>query len=788
MRFNPTLHCFIAATFALFANVGCAKTPAVAPHMTLGGMSQILVHPNVRDWMSDRIAGKALQAERAEHMRHVQSLAAPTGWSASGVSVSSMGGGATDYIPNGPAEVFVGSMAPAAIQGKGFFLTKAGTLIRVAAGSDPTVSTNRATLALGKTFTKTNVTLSPSGSRAYCLSDDGTFFIVDTVNMAIFSQTSLGSGLSCQGLSPVYDPIFSNADDSREMLYVPTSDGKVHQFTVFANGAGATPSTTTGSTWSIASGSSSVKLSATPIAYWGKLYVADQSGNLIVFDATTGSASATYALGATGISASPALDTNSSGTPTSCFVNVGATCAWIDLVGGNTYFSRPLFMDDSGMSLPNSGYLLNYRPNTMAYYYLSLQDNVTMNVSSGYPNLNTLSSYMEHSDLSPADSYVTSNTPTGTSSIAYLRFSNADGNVPSTYTIADMQLLMKPDQSLRCPPPEVADTSEFLSGGSTLWTNGNMTSGNRPTVNQQVGSYVGSLVGGSAHANATYTSGSYSRWDLSNYVSTPQSNYAYALVNNSGGNAAFPYSSVGATNGNSSGLHRAPKFQRGTVTGTNQYAGPQASVPAATGPLLEILASTSKRTYPSIQTAPIIDSARDVVYVVDTNALYVLDYSAVINFEDTDVSTTTGTQTDHTVFCLGRMGQASNGSTYGTTYSSGDVYFVQNTTSPALGYDGNEIYLLDRYPSAVSGATDLPTTYTYALTKIGITSFSAGSFSGSNFAISNYLQFANVTASEEACQNMSIDLFTNNSVGDHVNFSIPGSSTSNPGLAFIVSP
>lgn len=784
-------HAVCMAVVIACAITGCATPPTISPHFSVGELPATLARPNVRDWTADRFAGKRLQQVRLDYLRHLSTFTSSTGWSATGVSAASMGGSSTDYIPNGPAEVYNGSAAPSSIQSKGFFLTKSGNLIRVAAGSDPTQSANRKVLALGETFTKTNITLSPSGSRAYCLSDDGTLFVVDTINMAIFSQTSLGGGLNCQGLSPVFDPATSNSDDSREDLYVPTSDGNVHRFMVSSAGPGTTPTLTAKGTYAIASGSGSVKLAASPIAYAGKLYVGDESGTLTIYDVTTSSVSSAYSLGSVGIAASPAIDTDSSGNPTAVFVTVGSSCAWIDLPTTTVHFSRPLFLDDSGMSLPASGFLLAYRPTNLNYYYLSLQDNTTMNVDSGYPNLNSFSAYKEQTDISPGDSYVSSNSPSGTASAAYLRFSNADGDIPSTATIQDVQLLMKPDASMRCPPPQVEAADPYLSGTSTLWTYGTMTSTTRPSVGAVIGNYVGSLVGGSSHANATYSSGSYSRWDISGYPSTPQSDYGLALVNNSGGNAAFAHSSVSASNSNSSGIHRSPAFQRGTVTGTNQYAGAQASTPAATGPLLEFLVSTSKRTYPSIQTPPIIDSARDAVYVCDTNAVYILDYSSSTNFEDTDVSLLNGTQTDHTLFCLTRMGQKSYGTGHGTTYTSnGSVYFVSDYSAPVLGYDGNELYVLSRYPTTVSSSTDLPTVYTYALTKMAISSFSAGGATASTFSIGNYQEFTGLTASEEACANMSMDLFSLNfsSAGDHINFALPGTSTSTAGTAFIDSP
>lgn len=108
-----------------------------------------------------------------------------------------------------------------------------------------------------------------------------------------------------------------------------------------------------------------------------------------------------------------------------------------------------------------------------------------------------------------------------------------------------------------------------------------------------------------------------------------------------------------------------------------------------------------------------IDALNHCVYVASSNAVYQLDFSNPTYFADTDVNSTTGALTPHTLFNLAYYGLAGNG---GGTFNNRTLY-VDNDAAPAPNYDLTALYVVSRYPSPDGPS---PSTWNYALSKIAL--------------------------------------------------------------------
>ncbi|MFP5503712.1 MAG: hypothetical protein ACLGIN_14570 [Candidatus Sericytochromatia bacterium] len=271
--------------------LGCqpqALVPA-QPSMRLEVSAQVLMAPNGTDWFSQHVSSPSLSQSRIAHVRGLmanppaeqrQLLAWPgaaSGWSPSGtfpgVPLTTYGCTTTDSVPNGPASTWYGGSVPKALYNKLFFLTREGKFIKVDKYNPSTDFEVIGLNKFGKTFSKTYVTLSPSCSRAYCLADDGTLYVVDTQSMTVVTSLKVGGGY---GIAPCIDPLRSKHDDSADHLYVPGNDGNVTRYVIGRNGL---PSSTT--TYGVATG-------VTPVSGTYKIAspagIEDQPGHFVAHD------------------------------------------------------------------------------------------------------------------------------------------------------------------------------------------------------------------------------------------------------------------------------------------------------------------------------------------------------------------------------------------------------------------------------------------------------------------------------------------------------------------------
>lgn len=747
------------------SSLGC-RTPAPAPpSLALEALPAPLAEPATFDWASQRVSGARLSVRRAESMqRRVQAFTAPTGWSAAGEPLSTQftGVAAADTVPNGPASVYTTLGTPTPAANTTMFLTKAGMFLRVSQNK-----TQRHVLNLGKTFSRTYVSVSPAGGRAYALSDDGTFFVVNTgVTPMTFQSFALGVA-NCAGLAPVYDPYVSAADDARDEVYVPTADGRVRHYRVTRGASAAVaPVVGTPTVYNVTAGAAT---QSPPIVLGGVIYQGDSSGKLTAYD-TNANVGQSYTVGAP-INAAPALEINDFGTPIHAFVNAGSGAAWVNLVTGTIVFSRPLFLDDGETASVQQGYLLDYdyqnNPNT---YNLPVKDALTVNTQAGPVNLPGVGNYKTASELTPAETNMTgaANNPTGGPAVAYMRWDNTSGTVPSSEIIQKALLMLKTnasnDNNNFCPPVDVRATDHKFKGGGGIWSSAGMDLSNRPDVGPvDISQYIGTL---NNKGNVKFSVGSYYSWDVTSaFANAPAAHFALALQYSasqdivcwpSGPNQNF-------APGNSFGFKKAPRFfnniaDQSTITNFNPNTESR--------PVLQV--STSKATMPTaaIETPPIIDALRKRIYVFYTNAVFSLSYGAEDQFTDTNYDAANSLGAKYTTFAVTRAGNRTiNAATYGGTFAS-QTRFVGNMTAPLLSFDLGSLYVLDRYPTAVTGTT--PTTYRYSLNKIALPI--TGTVSTT--AVTNFQEFTGIPAASEAGAYMTMDFFGGAAAGNHLHFGL----------------
>jgi hypothetical protein len=673
-----------------------------------------LVAPQGLDWASPQVVSRAAAKARDAHVQR-RLLAFPaTGaaW-AGGLDLTAYGCAPGDTVPNGPAVAFP-VMTPE-LTNQLFFVSGAGKLLRINR-ADPTASL---TLDLGKACSRTAVALSPTCTRAYVLSDDGTLFVVDTIAMAVLTTVRVNGGY---GVSPCLDRLASFNDDTRDVLYVSANDGQVHQLVIEPTAEGGA-AVTARADFPVATDAQPLagtrKVAAPAVAVGGVIYLGDQAGRFHAYDTANAANRAVYQLGAP-INTPPALELQDSsyamrdpyGNPKAvgygeavyAFVNAGAACAWINLHDTSVTFSQPLRIDDNEATR-TYGYLKDYAFSTAGTTEtLVAVDGGNLNTESPDRPLPGYGAIRSNDVLAPAETntYELAGEAAGGEVKSFLRWASARAH-PLGSVIASATLTLSAAADQACRVPQIKATSPFMRAGDAVWSSDALTNANRPALGPAVGRYLGGVL---ASGNVVFKRDKPHQWDVTAAFSQPSGAYALALEHDAGGDAVlWPAGPVGGATGKKA--KKAYQVEAVTFRNNALNADPAPAKANDDRPLLTLTVSGTVLPTPTIETPPVIDPYRQHVYVFYTNALYEIDFSAPERWSDTDPS---GAR--HTAFALAHHGRSANGG--GATFN-GKKGFVGNFTAPLVNHDGSAAYVLSRYP-ATTGAT--PSTWHYALSKL----------------------------------------------------------------------
>lgn len=689
--------------------------PAALPGFTVDRTPTVLTEPRVFDWTFHAIGGKHVTARREEHrQRELLAYPSATNWTG-GLNLTALGCGAGDTLPNGPATVFATKSTPASIGGKAFLLSQQGKFIRV----DRADAGNYATLDLGRTFTRTYVTLSPAASRAYVVSDDGTLFVINTVGMTVLAQVALGA--TAVGCAAVFDPYTADHGGKRDEIYVSDNDGYVSKFTWadnalsaqtrYAVAAGVTP---------IGGGTS--KIAAPPLAIDRVIYVGDQAGGFHMYDTQNTANNVAFFTGAR-IDTAPAIEIQDGsysivdpagspksvplGAPIYAFVAAGANCFWLDLHAQRSARSMSLYLDDNSPAM-NHGYLHNYTydASTEAAAPLNLVDWCAIRtdhetvLAGADPGMNKTKSVIGGGEVDAASG---DGTLAGGPVVCYMRFSTGS---PTTAVVKEARLALTVEKGGWTKLPEFRSTdTSFLKGTSTIWDFASLTNANRPDYNT-ANIAIPIAITVNQWGNTQVNAGNKLEWDISEgFTGGAASDYTVVYLYNRGGKVLWEPGEQSGDNG--------PKadFVDGTL-----FATPDAA--AAKRPELRIRTSIGSFPSPTIETPPVIDAINKKVYLFYCNALYAISFASVADFEDGDAAT------PKTLFNTSRLGR--NATVGGVAYAGGAGYapdglgrkrrYVNNKTAPVFNYNLTYAYLLDRYPQDPSQTA--PTAWDYGLSKV----------------------------------------------------------------------
>jgi hypothetical protein len=723
----------VAGGLALtLASVGCHLVPpgATVQQRAAAAVPEHLLAPAVSDWSGDRITSSTIalarqaqaRRESPEAARRVQAFpTAPAAWTGGLSLQSAFGATATDTVPNGPAAVFTGLPSLANTL---FFLSKEGKFIKVNQLT-PAVKT---VLPLNRVFSRTFVTLSPAGTRAYVLADDGTFFIVDTLTMTVLATRTVAGGY---GTAPVLDPYFCNGNDTFDTLYVTGNNGVVSKLTVQAPTAGGAVTVTDGPTYNVATGLAPLygevrMVKAPPVVLNGTIFLGDTAGNLQVYDTVTPANSRAYALGAPVVTA-PAIEiqdgsyalTDPTGAPKAvgvgmpiyAFVNAGAACAWVDLHGQRVTFSQPLRIDDNSPGT-RFGALNTYgfRASTTTQNLVAV-DGGNINTEVPAVNLPGVVPARNWSNdlLVPAETNTrgSQGNPAGGPVVSYLRWT-APASATGTDVVNGATLRLWPATSPLSGVPDVFATSHLNVLGTAPWSSDTLTNANRPLILPlNVGTPgVGFTMFGQ---NAFYNTGNSVTWDVTPAFPLPQRNYALALSQRTGGAQVLwpegPHTPNILEQLFSTRLD-AVKFRNNPLNANPAgYSGVNDQ-----RPILSLAIAATKLPTPSIETPPSIDAINKRVYVITTNALFQVNFQSPATFADAVAGQ------NHTLFNLAYYGVAAAPANGGAAFN-GNAKFVGNTTAPVLNYNLTAAYVVSRYPSP---DVAVPTSWRYAVSKFNL--------------------------------------------------------------------
>lgn len=726
---QPTWSWLTTAALSGALLAACQPLPAAAPAQgsAAGGLQRALLQSageaalpayaesESNDWSLQRLGSwRAIKAEKAQRGRAAANgkrklLAFPdanAGW-AGGLDLTRFGCSATDTVPNGPASTFH-------IQGPltdmAFLLTQEGKFVKVKA-TDPSQFD---TLDLGHSFSRTAVTLSPLTSYAYLVSDDGTFFIVDVLNMKVLKQYSFAGGY---GVAPHVDPIASAPNDGLNHVYVPSNDGKIHKITVaqqkfkgiYFQGPTSYDVATT-----VTPLVGTRKIAAPAVVMNGVIHVGDQAGNMHAYDTANPAASFSFGLGAP-VDTAPAIETQDGsytltdplgnpksvpvGRPVYAFVTAGATAAWLNLHDGTVARSQALRIDDNDRAR-RYGYLLDYDFSMKgSTEVLAAVDGGNLNSEAA--NLPGYGAPWSHDALVPAETGTRAENgqPAGGPVKSFIRWKAGAAHAPGS-VINKATLTLTAAVNGFCRVPEVRSADPYYFGTATPWASSMLTIANQPrTGTDRLGLFLGGSTGG-RFGNRRYTAGQAAEWDVSAAFASPRSDYALSLAYDAGGDAVlWPEGGFATDNGMSAKRVEAIKFTNNPLN-----ADPSPARAKDARPLLTLQIAGTRLATPSIETPPIIDSTNKRVYVFYTNALYQLSFQSPGAFSDTVPGE------KHTVFNLTSLGR-SDGATY-----AGQTLFVGNGTAPVVNADLSAIYSLDRYPEDAGAST--PASWRYSLNKM----------------------------------------------------------------------
>lgn len=736
----------IGATLVAVCAAGTLASSCQAPGgahftaLTLEAAAPSLYAPQVLDWATQRLSSPGLAARRKAHFRALAFPTAGAGWSVGatpGLPLTNFGLSATDWVPNGPAAAFTTDPA-SPLYNKMFFLSKEGKLIKVDRATPTSYTVWSA--PVGKVFLRTYVTLSPLGSRAYVLSNDGTLYVINTAGMTTAAVLAVGGG--GYGIAPWLDPLRSAHDDRRESLWIAANNGIVNQYTISGAPDGTIADVSAATSYNVSTAVTPLyggtrKIAAPPLVLGGVIYQGDQGGNLQVYDTNDPFNNYTYALGAP-VNASPALElqdgsysltdpqgapiTVATGLPIYAFVNAGGSCAWINLYDTSVTRSQSLRIDDND-STRKFGYLLDYGYNTGGNTeYLAAQDGGNLNTESpdralpGYtPNV------WSNDYLVPAETNTYEN-PTNVAAggpvVGFMRWSSS-ASYPVGAVVNSASLTLTPAFDQPCRVPEIRSTSPLYQDGSSPWASNALTTTNRPAIG---GGNVGIYNSGGINAsgNVDYRNNKGYVWDVSGAFTSPPGDgrYALALKYNAGGNVLWPEGPVGGGTGKKAKKAtqtEAVKFRNNALN-----ANPAAGTSNDTRPLLTLVVSNTTLPTASLETPPLIDSTNKVIYAYYTNALYAMSYASPAAFSDADINTQTGQQTKHTLFNLAYLGDSANNAAGVGGKKPGGAYnnrsqLVGNFSASVPNLDLSALYVLSRTPNP-DGTT--PTTWNYAASKI----------------------------------------------------------------------
>jgi hypothetical protein len=780
----------LGAAMACVGLVASCQGKAVAPSPSLAvdRMPVTMAEPAVMDWATQRVSGERLVTRRDAAMkRRVQAFSQAAPWSITGDAVSGYTStGVTipagDYVPNGPATVYGTAGTPAVCFNALFYLTQSGKLVRMARDRSAWNTIN-----LGRTFTKTYITLSPAGGRAYLLADDGTFLVVNTGVTPMTFQTFSGAATGNQGLAPVLDPFVSNPADFSDTVYVPYSNGTVSRYTVKA--VGDTPTVTPATVTTTGSYMPAGPLKANPVVLGGVIYMGDTNGDFVRFDTSTSAVLSTHPLGYP-VLASPALDMDDSGNITDAFVNAGTQCRWIKFSDSTVTGSPALYLDEGDTKTSGTLNQWTYTSTPIKYWLAPVQA-LSINRDTGglAPKyLNGYTSFKTQAYLGVAD---TNTRPEGPENVGgpvdvLMRWDIQNSPLPSTATITSIKLWMKNLTPVRQTRRfGVFGMSAYLSAG-VPWTFANITAPTqmaltKPAAYSPIGTLNMTGVTVTPQNRVYWNPDTWYNWNISNLTVSPQ--YALSVWNDPNGDNimwpelrnGLPPATEDSGNAAQKSDRRGPQFyydpsltNYSYLTG-NAIADPTA-IPGATGdnrPLLEISAFAKALNSLSITSPPIIDTfnGRKFVYVVNGNAVFGLNFSSAAAFGDP-------VSTRFQVLTTGRKGFGPNATNipYGPVYppSGGSLYVVENRTAPLLTFDGAALFALGRYPT---NNTTTPTAYIYSLDRI---SLGAGGLS----TTANYQEYnrsgpSYYLANKEASSHMVIDYFNYNQSTGAIHFGLP---------------
>jgi hypothetical protein len=727
-RFQATVGSLLA-TLALTACRAAVAPPEAA--LTLPRVP--LTAPQGLDWSSHLVAAPGLGrlreaslAERARAARGLQPLAAlrlqaawPSttagGWGADGpgLAVGGLVGLGADHVPNAMATGWYGDTTNRYL----FALSANGRLLRLRRdASDLGAAT--AGVLLGDSFTRTMVSMSPACTRAYVLSDAGRLYVVDTAAMRVVNPGGTALGGGGRYLAPMVDPVLSDVQDARDVLFVPTNDGVVHQLRM---DAGATVPVAVAD-FQVAPGAvalapagcdscdayDGLRLAAPGVAIKGRVLIGDTAGVLHDVDSVSGRHQRFPVGTHAPIAAPPAVEIHLGSRghwnyatggqtnvkhfdPLFAFVNVtrdaGPVCAWVSLANGQISYSQPLFVDgaDTAGTTPTYGRLLDYDREVAASGTLV----VTMAGSDG----DAVTLVRGASATVPGTSSPTAASPLSASNSGsggtdiYLRART--GGLPDGARIlgARLRFTHQAGDALVGPPrlsrtggcDALGSTGRAPKGqNATPWVSVGAPGLTKATTPMYAGqTYHTALMGYPGWTAATFPGGGHVDWDATGVLVGPvRVEHQGFSLGYSWSEPIYPYG-TGATG-------ESARFE-----GTTDPNPPQLLVTYEVPRHIPIA---------PVETSPLIDAARQRVFVLHANHVFAMRFSYYFDWSDTLHSIHSRWWQPTSSYQATAMGLST-----GARDPHDGGRYVRNRTTMAPAFDFSALYVLSQGRRAGGG-------------------------------------------------------------------------------------